>query len=74
VVPDMEKTLDLVDLIYKATNEQNAGVHQINNALQEMNIETQRNASSSEEMANSSMALADEASRLKKMIAFFKTH
>lgn len=74
IVPDMEKTLQLVDLIYKATSEQNAGVTQINNAIQEMNIATQRNATNSEEMSNSSNILADEALMLKEMIAFFKMH
>jgi methyl-accepting chemotaxis protein len=74
IVPDMEKTLQLVDLINRATIEQNAGVTQINNAIQDMNIATQRNASTSEEMANSSTILTDEAYKLKKMIGFFKTH
>nr|HPR62341.1 methyl-accepting chemotaxis protein [Prolixibacteraceae bacterium] len=74
IVPDMEKTLQLVDLINRATIEQNAGVAQINNAIQDMNIATQRNASTSEEMANSSTLLTDEAHKLKKMIGFFKTN
>ena len=73
IVPDMEKTLQLVDLINRATIEQNAGVTQINNAIQDMNIATQRNASTSEEMANSSSMLTDEAHKLKNMISFFKT-
>lgn len=74
IVIDMEKTLQLVDLINRATNEQNAGVTQINNAIQDMNISTQRNASTSEEMANSSIMLTDEAHKLKKLIGFFKTN
>jgi len=74
IVPDMEKSASLVDQVYRATSEQNAGVSQISNAIQELNDSTQINATHAEEMSNSAFSLTDEAERLKKLISFFKTH
>jgi len=74
ILPNMEKTTLLVQKIVAATSEQNAGVAQINNAIQDMNNATQQNATDAEEMANSALALSDEAEHLNNLIKFFKTH
>ena len=72
ILPDMEKTTLLIDKIARASSEQNAGVMQINNAIQELNNSTQINATNAEEMLQSAIAMADEADRLKKLITYFK--
>ena len=73
ILPDMEKTTMLIDKIAQASSEQNTGVTQINNAIQELNNSTQVNATNAEEMSQSALSLSDEAERLKKLIAYFKT-
>ena len=71
-VPSIEETSKLVEEISTASLEQNAGVDQINDAIQMLNQVTQQNAASSEEMATVSEELAAQADQLKKTIAFFK--
>jgi methyl-accepting chemotaxis protein len=74
IVPKMEQTTILIQRIAQATQEQNVGVAQINYAIQDLNDSTQRNATNAEEMASSSVVLADEASRMEKLIKFFTIH
>lgn len=74
ILPNMEKTTMLVQKIVAATAEQNAGVAQIGNAIQDMNLATQHNATDAEEMASSAAVLSDESARLSEMISFFKTN
>ena len=61
VVPEMEKTLKLVQEISAASQEQNSGADQINSAIQQLNQVTQQNAAGSEELASSSEELASQA-------------
>ncbi len=72
ILPKMELTVSLIQKIAAATNEQNVGASQINNAIQEINNSTQLNANNSEEMAESASNLTDEALRLKKLLDYFK--
>lgn len=74
IVPKMEKTTMLVQKIVSATTEQNAGVSQINNAIQELNNTTQQNATDSERMAQSALDLSNESEKLSELIKYFKTH
>ncbi|NOR87455.1 MAG: hypothetical protein GQ527_07590 [Bacteroidales bacterium] len=71
-VPSIEQTSKLVEEISNASLEQNAGVDQINDAIQMLNQVTQQNAAASEEMATVSEELAAQAEQLKKTIAFFR--
>jgi methyl-accepting chemotaxis protein len=71
-LPKMDQTTFLIQKIALASQEQNAGVSQINHAIQDLNNSTQYNAANAEEMAGSAISLADEATRLKKMVSFFK--
>jgi len=73
VVPEMEKTVKLVQEISAASQEQNSGSDQINSAVQQLSQVTQQNAAASEELATSSEELASQASQLKEIISFFKT-
>jgi methyl-accepting chemotaxis protein len=72
LVPDIQKTAELVQEISAASNEQNAGAEQINRAIQQLDQVTQQNASGSEEMASTSEELSSQAQHLQGVVAFFK--
>ncbi len=72
IVPDIQRTSELVQEIYAASAEQSAGAEQINRAIQQLNEVVQQNASSSEEMASTSEELNSQAEQLKQTISFFK--
>jgi methyl-accepting chemotaxis protein len=71
IVPDIQKTADLVQEIAAASKEQNAGADQINQAIQQLDHVVQQNASASEEMAATSEELSSQAEQLQASIAFF---
>lgn len=73
IVPEIEKTAQLVQEIASASIEQNSGANQVNNALQQLNNVTQQNAAASEELATSSEELASQAEQLKEIILYFNT-
>jgi len=72
LVPDIERTSELVEEISVASNEQQTGVVQITQAIQQLDHIIQSNASSSEELASTSEELAAQADQLKMTIQFFK--
>lgn len=72
IVPDIQKTADLVQEITSASNEQNTGAAQIAKAVQQLDQVIQQNASASEEMASTSEELQSQAAQLQSTIAFFK--
>jgi len=72
LVPDIQKTAELVQEISAASNEQNSGADQINKAIQQLDNVIQQNASASEEMASTSDELATQAKQLLTSIEFFK--
>jgi len=71
LVPDIQRTAELVQEISAASSEQNAGAEQINKALQQLDQVIQQNASASEEMASTSEELSSQAEQLQSSIAFF---
>ncbi|MFP4363613.1 MAG: methyl-accepting chemotaxis protein [Spirochaetia bacterium] len=72
MVPDIQKTAELIQEISAASNEQNSGVDQINKATMQLDQVIQQNASASEEMASLAEELAANADTLKQAISFFK--
>jgi methyl-accepting chemotaxis protein len=72
LVPDIQKTAELVQEISAASNEQNSGADQINKAIQQLDTVTQQNASASEEMASTSEELSSQAEHLQSVISFFR--
>ncbi|HEX2865840.1 MAG TPA: methyl-accepting chemotaxis protein [Ignavibacteriales bacterium] len=72
IVPDIQKTSELVQEISAASNEQNSGAEQINSAIQQLNQIIQQNASASEEMAATAEELASQAEQLLDTVSFFK--
>ncbi|MBI5632653.1 MAG: CZB domain-containing protein [Nitrospirae bacterium] len=71
IVPDIQKTAELVQEISAASNEQNTGAEQINKAIQQLDQVIQQNAGASEEMASTSEELASQAEQLQHTISFF---
>ncbi len=72
LVPDIQKTSDLIQEISAASIEQNGGAEQINQAFQQLDSVIQHNASASEEMASTAEELSSQAQQLQNTIAFFK--
>ncbi|MFP4363614.1 MAG: methyl-accepting chemotaxis protein [Spirochaetia bacterium] len=72
LVPDIQKTADLIQEISAASNEQNSGVEQINKAIMQLDQVIQQNASASEEMASMSEELSGQADQLNHAVSFFK--
>ncbi|MET0028098.1 MAG: methyl-accepting chemotaxis protein [Candidatus Thiodiazotropha sp.] len=72
IVPSISKTADLVQEITAASEEQTAGVGQINGAMTQLDTATQQNASSSEELAATAEELNAQASNLQEAVSFFR--
>ena len=73
LVPDIQKTAELVQEISAASKEQDTGSSQINQALQQLEKVIQENASASEEMASTTEELTGQAEQLVSALAFFHT-
>ncbi len=73
LVPDIQKTAELVQEISAASAEQNSGADQINKSIQQLDQVIQQNASSSEEMASTAEELSAQAEHLQAIIDFFKS-
>ena len=72
VLPDIQKTTELVQEISAACREQDSGAGQINKAIQQLDQVIQQNASASEETSSTSAELAAQAEQLQEIITFFK--
>ncbi|NOZ67815.1 MAG: HAMP domain-containing protein [Deferribacteres bacterium] len=72
LVPDIQRTAELVQEITASSNEQNTGAEQINTAIQQLDQVIQMNAGASEEMSSTAEELAAQAEQLRNAIAFFK--
>ena len=71
LVPDIQRTAELVQEISAASKEQDTGAEQINKALQQLEKVIQQNASASEEMASTTEELTGQADQLVSALAFF---
>ena len=71
VLPDVARTVQLVQEISVASQQQRAGVDQINSAIQQLNNVVQQNAATSEEMATSSEELDAQARSLREIVGKF---
>ena len=73
MVPDIQKTAELVQEITAASKEQDTGAEQINKALQQLEKVIQQNASASEEMASTTEELSGQSDQLVSALGFFRT-
>jgi len=72
MVPNIRRTSNLVQEITAASEEQSAGVGQINAAVTQLSQTTQQNASSSEELAATAEEMSSQAEQLQQAMSFFK--
>ena len=73
LVPNIQKTAELVEEISSSSREQNSGADQINSALVQLNEVIMQNSAASEEMTGTSSELASQSKDLEETISFFKT-
>ncbi|HIJ83517.1 MAG: chemotaxis protein [Magnetococcales bacterium] len=71
LVPDIQKTAELIKEIASSSREQNQGSTQINQSIQQLDEVIQRNAGASEEMAATAEELNAQAEVMNQSIAFF---
>ncbi|MFW5838069.1 MAG: methyl-accepting chemotaxis protein [Desulfovibrionaceae bacterium] len=71
IVPDIQRTAELIQEIAAASGEQNSGAEQINKAIQQLDQVVQQNASAAEEMASTSEELSSQAQQLQQSMGFF---
>ncbi len=72
MVPDIQKTAELVQEISAASKEQDTGAEQINKAIQQLDQVIQQNAGAAEEMASTAEELSSQAEQLQETVAFFR--
>ncbi len=73
MVPDIQRTAELVQEISAASREQDTGAEQINRAIQQLDQVIQQNAGAAEEMASTTEELTSQAEQLQSTISFFRT-
>jgi aerotaxis receptor len=72
MLPDIQKTADLVKEITMASNEQTTGVNQMNSAVAQLNQVAQSNAASSEELSDTAYQLNEQARTLQDILSAFR--
>lgn len=72
ILPDIQKTAELVQEISASSTEQRTGAEQINMAIQQLDQVIQQNAGASEEMASTAEELSSQAAMLQDTMTFFK--
>ncbi|WP_062205322.1 methyl-accepting chemotaxis protein [Aureimonas sp. AU12] len=72
LVPDIQRTAELVTEISAACREQSVGIDQINQAIQQLDQVTQANAGAANEMSATAEQLSGEARTLEDRAAFFR--
>jgi methyl-accepting chemotaxis protein len=72
LLPEIEKTTNLVIEISESSLQQLQGITQVNTSVYEMNNMAQMNASASESLASSAEELASQADLLNDLVSFFK--
>ncbi|MBU2538382.1 MAG: HAMP domain-containing protein [Proteobacteria bacterium] len=73
IVPQIQKTAELVHEIDAASNEQARGIDENARAIQQFDQVIQSNSAAAEEMASTSEELTAQAGQMQETIAFFKT-
>jgi methyl-accepting chemotaxis protein len=72
MVPDIQKTAELVQEISATSEEQSTAADQVRKAILQLDSVVQQNAAASEEMASTSEGLSAQAQQLQVTIDFFK--
>jgi methyl-accepting chemotaxis protein len=72
ILPDVQKTADLVQEITAASREQDTGASQINKALQQLDQVIQQNATAAEQLTSTAQELAAQGEVLQESMSFFR--
>ncbi len=72
LVPDIQKTAELVREISAASKEQDIGAEEINRALQQLDKVVQHSATSSSELSRTASELSSQAEQQREAMSFFK--
>ncbi|WP_278802307.1 methyl-accepting chemotaxis protein [Marinobacter nauticus] len=72
IVPNIQRTSDLVQEITAGSEEQASGLNQINTAMTQLSSVTQQNASGSEELASTAEELNAQAEQMVQLVSVFK--
>jgi methyl-accepting chemotaxis protein len=72
IVDSVKKVTDIVAEIAAASQEQSAGIDQVNNAVMQMDEMTQQNAALVEEAAAAARAMQEQAGELTNQVGFFQ--
>jgi len=73
IMESVKKVTDIVAEIAAASEEQSAGIEQVNNAVAQMDGVTQQNAALVEEASAASKAIQQQADKLVGQISYFRT-
>jgi len=74
ILPDVQRTAELVQEISAASREQDTGAAQVNKAIQQLDQVIQQNASSAEETSSTAQSLTGQAAAVQEAMSFFKVH
>ncbi|MFA9216017.1 MAG: methyl-accepting chemotaxis protein [Sphingomonadaceae bacterium] len=72
VVDSVRRVTDIMSEIANASQEQSAGIEQVNHSIIEMDSMTQQNAALVEEAAAAAQSLQDQAAELARVVSIFK--
>ena len=72
IVDSIIKVGEIVSHITNSSNEQSAGISQVNQAVTQMDDITQQNAALAEEAAANSMAMSEQSAKMTQFISVFK--
>lgn len=74
LVPAIRKTAELVQEVAIASREQAAGVAQVNQAMNQVDRVTQRNAAAAEQLSSTAEEMASQADHLQNLMRMFKAN
>lgn len=73
VVGSVDKVVAIIHEIATASNEQNLGIQEVGQAVAQMDLVTQQNATLVEQAASAARSLTEQGLELRKAVGFFRT-
>ncbi|WP_147821873.1 methyl-accepting chemotaxis protein [Salidesulfovibrio onnuriiensis] len=72
IVPDIQKTAELIHEISEATGDQDHGIREVTHAVQDTDAAVQQNASTAEQVASTAGNLTERARQMQENISYFR--
>ena len=72
MVPQIQKTSELIQEINVSSAEQARGIEQVTKAIEQLDKAIQQNAAATEELASTSVELSSQAEGMKRVVGFFR--